>query len=247
MAGLRAAGAAGLENGRPGARRSTATGAFTGAADRRDGAFHRADGGTLFLDEVGELPEEAQAKLLRALETGEVRRVGGADPSFPDVRIVAATNRKLHEATREGRFRSDLYFRLAVLAVRLPALRERPEDIPAIAAAVAQKLHPSVRITAEAMRALQAYAWPGNARELRNVLTRAFVLYGPTIEAAHLVFSPLEAEVPATPGRSSIEEAERDVVMDALRRAADNRSVAARLLGIPRSSLLYKLKRWGVE
>ncbi len=222
-------------------------GAFTGAADRRDGAFQRADGGTLFLDEVGELPDEAQAKLLRALETGEVRRVGGAEPTFPDVRIVAATNRRLHEAAREGKFRSDLYFRLAVLAVRLPALRERPEDIPAIATTIAQKLHPQIRVTAEAMHALQQYAWPGNARELRNVLTRAFVLYGPLIEPAHLVFSPLDAETPPPAGRNTIEEAEREVVMDALRRAADNRTVAARLLGIPRSSLLYKLKRWGME
>ena len=222
-------------------------GAFTGASERRDGAFQRADGGTLFLDEVGELPEEAQAKLLRALETGEVRRVGGTEPTFPDVRIVAATNRKLHEDAREGRFRSDLYFRLAVLAVRLPALRERPEDIPAIASAVALKIHPQMRISPEAMLALQEYAWPGNARELRNVLTRAFVLYGPQVEPHSLVFAPLEGEFSAEPARSSIDEAERDVVLDALRRAKDNRTNAAKILGIPRSSLLYKLKRWGLE
>ncbi|GDX82346.1 hypothetical protein LBMAG42_41570 [Deltaproteobacteria bacterium] len=223
-------------------------GAFTGANERRDGAFQRADGGTLFLDEIGELPEEAQAKLLRALETGEVRRVGASEPSFPDVRIVAATNRRLHEEAREGRFRSDLYFRLAVLAVRLPPLRERPEDIPAMATAIAAKIHPQVRITIEAMTALQQYSWPGNARELRNVLTRAFVLYGPIVEPGSLVFSPLEGELPPEPARNSaIDDAEREVVVDALRRARDNRTTAARLLGIPRTSLLYKLKRWGLE
>ena len=222
-------------------------GAFTGANDRRDGAFQRADGGTLFLDEVGELPEEAQAKLLRALETGEVRRVGGSEPTWPDVRVVAATNRRLQDDVREGRFRGDLFFRLAVLPVRIPALRERPEDIPATATAIAAKIHPQVRISAEAMAALQGYHWPGNARELRNVLTRAFVLFGPAIEASSLIFTPLDGETTTDVGRRSIDDAERDVVMDALRRAADNRTVAARLLGIPRSSLLYKLKRWGVE
>ena len=173
-------------------------GAFTGASDRRDGAFQRADGGTLFLDEVGELPEEAQAKLLRVLETGEVRRVGGNDPTFPDVRIVAATNRRLHEAARDGEFRSDLYFRLAVLAVRLPALRERQEDIPAMAAAIGQRIHPQMHITAEAIMALQGYSWPGNARELRNVLTRAFVLTGPLVEPGHLIFSPWMPPLPET-------------------------------------------------
>jgi transcriptional regulator with AAA-type ATPase domain/pSer/pThr/pTyr-binding forkhead associated (FHA) protein len=222
-------------------------GSFTGATERRDGAFQRADGGTLFLDEVGELPEEAQAKLLRVLETGEVRRVGSTEPTFPDVRIVAATNRLLHEAARDGDFRSDLYFRLAVLAVRLPPLRERPDDIPAMATAIAARIHPQMHVTPEAMAALQGYHWPGNARELRNVLTRAFVLYGPLVEPASLIFSPLEAEGANNAPRRSIEEAEREVVADALRRARDNRTVAARLLGIPRSSLLYKLKRWGME
>ncbi len=222
-------------------------GAFTGANERRDGAFQRADGGTLFLDEIGELPEEAQAKLLRALETGEVRRVGGADPSFPDVRIVAATNRHLPEDVRDGRFRGDLYFRLAVLPVRLPALRERPDDIPAMATAIAQKIHAQMRITPEAMAALRGYAWPGNARELRNVLTRAFVLTGPIVEPSHLIFTPLEGQSQTESGLRAIDQAERTVVTDAMRRVSDNRTAAARLLGIPRSSLLYKLKRLGIE
>ncbi|MFN7146164.1 MAG: sigma 54-interacting transcriptional regulator [Myxococcota bacterium] len=224
-------------------------GAFTGADARRDGAFQRADGGTLFLDEVGELPEEAQSKLLRALESGEVRRVGGSEPSFPDVRVVAATNRGLAEEARQGTFRSDLYFRLAVLAVRLPPLRERPEDIPVVAETIAKRIHPDLTLTADAIEALKTYAWPGNAREMRNVLTRASVLYGRTIDASCLLFNPLDRDVaPATFTKTNaIDDAEREVVVDALRRANGNRSQAARMLGIARSSLLYKLQRWGIE
>jgi two-component system response regulator HydG len=254
-------------------------GAFTGANERRDGAFHRADGGTLFLDEVGELPDEAQAKLLRVLESGEVRRVGGATPSFPDVRIVAATNRNLAEEARAGRFRADLYFRLAVLAVRIPPLRERAEDIGPIAAAIAKRLHPQLRVTPDALDALRRWPWPGNARELRNVLTRAWVLgAAPTeggsrpravehlLDARHLVFNPLEPQgspppAPTTPGASAdtaiqphpvpagggtLDAAEREVVLAALRRTRGNRTHAARELGIARSSLLCKLKRWGI-
>jgi len=223
-------------------------GSFTGANERREGAFQRADGGTLFLDEVGELPEEAQSKLLRALESGEVRRVGGAEPQFPDVRVVAATNRGLAEDARAGTFRSDLYFRLAVLAVRLPSLRERREDIPLLAETIAKRIDPELTLTPDAIEALKAYAWPGNAREMRNVLTRALVLYGRKVDAASLVFNPLEREAPASAARvSSLDEAERDVVVEALRRANGNRSQAARLLGIARSSLLYKLNRWGIQ
>ena len=217
---------------------------------RGDGASHRADGGTLFLDEIGELPEEAQSKLLRALESGEVRRVGGAEPSFPDVRLVAATNVKLVEAVKRGTFRGDLYFRLAVLAVRLPPLRERAADIPVIAAQIARHIDPSVTITPEAMEILRAHTWPGNARELRNVLTRAFVLGGPRIGVEHVVFNPLEEDGGAplpSPTRNAIEASEREVVLDALRRAGNNRTRAARDLGVPRSTLLYKLRRWGIE
>jgi transcriptional regulator with AAA-type ATPase domain len=225
-------------------------GAFTGANERRDGAFQRADTGTLFLDEVGELPEEAQSKLLRTLESGEVRRVGGGDPTFPDTRVIAATNRGLMEDAKGGSFRSDLYFRLAVLAVRLPPLRERAEDISVMAETIARRIHASITITPDAHEALRAYAWPGNARELRNVLTRAFVLYGPVIDASSIVFNPLEREGAATSAwtnRNALEEAERDVVVDALKKANGNRSQAARTLGIARSSLLYKLRRWGIE
>lgn len=224
-------------------------GAFTGASERRDGAFHRAHGGTLFLDEVGELPEEAQSKLLCALESGEVRRVGSTEPTFPDVRLVAATNRNLIEEVRGGGFRSDLYFRLAVLAVRLPPLRERVEDIPIIAETIAQRVHRDIHLTAAAQAVLSSHRWPGNARELRNVITRAFVMTGPVIDADALVFNPLEGdpEVPSLAGgRNVIDDAERDVVMEALGKCGQNRTQAARLLGIPRSTLLYKLRKWGV-
>lgn len=225
-------------------------GSFTGAKERRDGAFQRADGGTLFLDEVGELPEEAQSKLLRALESGEVRRVGGAEPSFPDVRLVAATNVRLVDAVKRGTFRPDLYFRLAVLAVRLPPLREREGDIPVITEQIARHIDPGITLTPEAMEILRHHRWPGNARELRNVLTRAFVLGGPSIDAEHIAFNPLGDDgsgPPVTSTRNAIEESERQVVLDALRRSGNNRTRAARDLGVPRSTLLYKLRRWGIE
>ncbi len=227
-------------------------GAFTGAAERRDGAFQRADGGTIFLDEVGELPEEAQAKLLRVLESGEVRRVGGAEATFPDVRVVAATNRDLSADAQKGRFRSDLYFRLAVLAVRLPALRERPDDIPVIARAVARRIHPEMRIDEDAMDALRAHDWPGNARELRNVLTRAFVLTGAQVHLDGLMFNPLDLP-PARIARVSerppalLDHTERTMLEGALERHGQNRSAAAKDLGIPRSSLIYKMRRFGLE
>ncbi len=231
-------------------------GAFTGAADRRDGAFQRADGGTLFLDEIGELPEDAQAKLLRVLESGEVRRVGGADVSFPDVRVVAATNRDLQVDVKAGRFRGDLYFRLAVLAVRLPALHERIDDVPVIARATARRIHPDMTIDDDAMDALKAHSWPGNARELRNVLTRAFVLTGPRVQLDSLLFNPLEPSsprpVPTLVGLAAerplpvLDVAERTALEAAMLRAGQNRSAAAKDLGIPRSSLLYKLKRFGL-
>jgi transcriptional regulator with AAA-type ATPase domain/pSer/pThr/pTyr-binding forkhead associated (FHA) protein len=226
-------------------------GAFTGATERRDGAFQRANKGTLFLDEVGELPEDAQAKLLRALESGEVRRVGGAEASYPDVRIVAATNRNLAEAVRAGRFRSDLYFRLAVLAVRIPPLRERREDIGVTAEAVARRLHAGLRIAPDALERLSRHDWPGNARELRNVITRAWVLGGDlAVKAQDITFNPLEEAAPgdgAASGPLALDEMERDMVEAAVRRHGGNRTHAARELGIARSTLIYKLRRWGLE
>jgi DNA-binding NtrC family response regulator len=224
-------------------------GSFTGAAQRQDGAFQRANGGTLFLDELGELRPDAQASLLRALESGEVRRVGGQAPEFPDVRVIAATNRNLPEMVNVGKFRQDLYFRMAVLTVRLPSLRERREDLTPLARALVERHHPGARLGDDALAALQDYDWPGNVRELRNVLTRAFVLAGPFLSAGDLTFNPwaFEGEPTSPLARRSGDDPEKRQVVEALRRANGNRTKAANLLGIPRSSLLYKMKKHGVD
>jgi len=239
-------------------------GAFSGAIRRADGAFQRADHGTLFLDEVGELPESAQAKLLRALESGEVRRVGGEQVEFPDVRIVAATNRDLAAEVRSGAFREDLFYRLAVLSVHIPPLSERMGDLPALCVAICKGIHPDATVSPEALSVLASHDWPGNVRELRNVLTRAFVLGGPRIEPESLSFHalsrpnrprtvgrPLAQTIDAAPAPTvseptDVEEAERAWLLAALRKHGDNRSAVARELGMARSSLLYKLRRYGL-
>ena len=224
-------------------------GAFTGADRRRDGAFHEAEGGTLFLDEVGELPEAAQAKLLRALETGEVRRVGSTRVSTPDVRIVAATNRDLAAEVAAGRFRQDLFFRLDVLSVQVPSLRERLEDLPALCTHLCGTLAPTVEVTPAAMAVLERHPWPGNVRELRNVLTRAFVLGGPRIGAESLSFHriPVQTDAPVVVDSSGgLKEQERSFIEAVLNRNGQNRSAAARELGIARSTLHYKMRRLGL-
>jgi len=222
-------------------------GAFTGADRRADGAFHRADGGTLFLDEIGEMRLDLQAKLLRTLESGEVRRVGGHEPSYPDVRVVAATNRHLPDMVRRGKFRQDLYYRLEVLTARLPPLRERREDIPDIARALLQRNHPGAKLSADATDELCRYDWPGNVRELRNVLTRAFVMSGAVIGRGDLTFNPWAFDGDDAPSRlppvSDAEEEERQAILAALEANGGNRTHTAKQLGMPRSSLLYRLKR----
>jgi DNA-binding NtrC family response regulator len=152
-------------------------GAFSGAVADRTGAFQRADGGTVCLDELGELPLDLQPKLLRVLETGQVRPVGSDEPKKVDVRVIASTNRDLHAESKRGRFRSDLYYRLEVVRLRMPPLRQRPEDIPGLIARLLEgKLPPRDRIAGANLRKLVGYAWPGNVRELRNVLSRAVTL-----------------------------------------------------------------------
>jgi DNA-binding NtrC family response regulator len=225
-------------------------GSFTGAIARQDGAFQQANGGTLFLDELAELKLEDQAKLLRTLESGEVRRVGGAKPEYPDVRVIAATNRNLTERVRTGLFRADLYFRLAVLTVRMPALRERKEDLRPLARALLERNHRGAVLTEDAAAALERYDWPGNVRELRNVLTRAFVLTGPVISAEALEFHPWAFEdtpPPLVRNDPQDDDTERHTLVAALQRHAGNRTRAARDLGMPRSSLLYKLKRLRID
>jgi transcriptional regulator with AAA-type ATPase domain len=220
-------------------------GAFTGADRRSDGAFHQADGGTLFLDEVGEMRLDLQAKVLRALESGEVRRVGAKEVGYPDVRLIAATNRSLPQMVEEGTFRRDLFFRLNVLSVHLPPLRERADDVPIIARALLAKHHPGATILPSAFEALATYRWPGNARELRNVLTRAVVMHGPEIGPDALTFQEWAVDT-LVPG-IVVEAPERARLVQALQDSNGNRTQAARVLGMPRSSLLYKLKKYGIS
>jgi DNA-binding NtrC family response regulator len=188
-------------------------GAFTGAATDRDGRFRVADGGTLFMDEVGAMPEAAQAKILRVIQDGVFERLGDTRATRVDVRLVAATNVVLEEAVRAGRFRSDLFYRLNVVQIRVPPLRERPEDVPLLAEHFLRVLAPRVgrrlqAIEPEAMRVLGAWRWPGNARELRNVIERALIVEaGPRLTAASLPPEVREGRVPewaaapAMPGR----------------------------------------------
>lgn len=229
-------------------------GSFTGASQRRDGAFHKAHKGTLLLDEIGELPEAAQVKLLRTLETGEVRRVGSHEVSYPDVRLVAATNRDLQKEVAAGRFRADLFFRLAVLPVRLPALRERPADLPIIARTLAQRMAAGVSISPEAMAVIQGHSFPGNVRELRNVLTRAYVLGGSVILPEFIQFSPWSYDaLPPTAvpqvsePNNALVDSEKALLQSSSQRHGGNRSAMSRELGIARSTLIYKLRKYGLE
>jgi transcriptional regulator with GAF, ATPase, and Fis domain len=229
-------------------------GAFTGAVQRRVGRFELAQGGTLFLDEIGELSLEAQAKLLRALQEHTIDRVGGTRTIQLDVRIVAATNRDLDALVRDGRFRADLFYRLAVFPIVVPPLRERRDDIPALVTVLLRTLaarHVSHVESADpdALAYLQAYDWPGNVRELQNVLERAAVLArGTTIGVADLpelhtpVVEPADAAVAEVSLKQRVDAYERTLIADALARANGNQSEAARRLGTSRATLQYKMK-----
>ena len=233
-------------------------GAFTGADRRRAGAFERANGGTLFLDEIGELPLELQSKLLRVLELGELVRVGGSETVKVDVRLVTATHRDLAAMVREKTFREDLFFRLYVVPVKMPPLRERPEDVPLLVESLLAQMAPGgkpPKLAADAMTKLKDHVWPGNVRELRNTLQRALVFSrGGEIGPQHVVFTPLSSvpdddELPraqSAAGRNQIEESERDAILAALRRCNGNRKEAAQQLGIARSTLFEKLRRYGI-
>ena len=227
-------------------------GSFTGAHTVHMGAFERAHGGTLFLDEIGELPMELQPRLLRALENRTVRRVGGGQDRRVDLRVVAATNRDLEAEVAAGRFRQDLYFRLAGAVVGVPSLRDRREDIPALSRALLADLgHHDVVLADDAVEALSRHYWPGNVRELKNVLACAVAfLDGQVIRARHLRLpEPRSQEVGLERlalGGLKLQDLEREAIRQTLLQVAGNKSQAARSLGIAISTLYDKLKRHGL-
>lgn len=230
-------------------------GAFTGADKRREGRFVQAHGGTLFLDEIGEMPIAVQAKLLRALQDGEVQRVGSDSPLHVDVRILAASNRALHEAVKARIFREDLYFRLNVISVHVPPLRERSEDIPLLATHFLQRFAERNRkalkgFSSHALDALLRYSWPGNVRELENAVERAVIMStGDTITERELPLTLHSAPAHVANAYASLplDELERRAILQTLHEVDDNKSEAARRLGISRATLHNKLKRYGLE
>jgi DNA-binding NtrC family response regulator len=238
-------------------------GAFTGAIGRRIGRFERAHGGTLFLDEIGDMSMALQSKILRAIQEREVERVGGGSPVSIDVRIVAATNRDLQQAVREGRFREDLYYRLAVVTVVLPPLRERGVDLELIAmhfiAHYAREHGRPVRAVAEEVfNVLHRHPWPGNVRQLRNAAERAVVMAdGEILLPQHLpadILQPPEAQPgpngaqpSAEPPLVTLEEMEKRMIRRALRETSNNVTVAAERLGIHRNTLRRKITDYGIE
>src|SRR5204863_602716 len=235
-----------------------ARGAFTGAVEQRSGLFEEANGGTLFLDEIGELPVPLQVKLLRALQEGEVRRVGDNASRTVDVRLVAATARDLESDVAEGKFRADLYYRINVVRIHLPALRERSEDIPELVRHFVDRFNRRLGlhvtgVTSAAMRALVEYPWPGNVRELENVVERAMVLTdGPQLAMEQLPTRSVPAARPdaASPLDLSVkprtEELERSPIKQALERTRGNRTRAAKLLDLSHRALLYKIRDYGL-
>jgi two-component system response regulator HydG len=233
-------------------------GAFTGATQRKEGRFQRAHGGTLFLDEVGDMSPGVQAKLLRVLQDGVVEPLGGTQPVQVDVRIVAATNRDLASEVRAGRFREDLFYRLDVVTVRLPALRDRREDVPLLAAAFLRSFAERNRrevsgFTDAALQALSSYDWPGNVRELQHAVERAVVLCrGDVIDVADLpdpvrFAAPGRSGPPATtlsiPVGTPLEEIERHVIRETLRLTRGDKNLAARLLRVAPRTIYRKLDR----
>jgi DNA-binding NtrC family response regulator len=233
-------------------------GAFTGATERRLGCFELTDGGTLFLDEIAEMDSNTQAKLLRVLQEGAFRRVGGGKQEIQvDVRVVAATNQIPTEAIANGKLREDLFYRLNVFSIHLPPLRERREDIPLLARTFIEEFNRQdnrqVRgNSSEAEREMERYHWPGNVRELRNVIQRAVVLSGTgLIGVEHLPDNVLRAQAPAAPAPAGsvtpIREMERDMILRALEETGQDKRRAAQLLGISLKTLYNKLAKYGIQ
>jgi two-component system response regulator AtoC len=255
-------------------------GAFSGADRDHEGLFEAAHGGTLFLDEIGELPERLQVKLLRVLQEGEVRRVGGTDTRKVDVRVIAATNRDLEREVEGGGFRRDLYYRIAIVTLALPPLSERPEDLPHLATHLlslhANRLGLQVPVVDRgAMEALLRYSWPGNIRELENVLERALILSGGALLRTDDLSLPASAQGASSglveasahpPGDGGVSgagspitalsdlsvkrrgtELEKELIREALRRTGGHRARSARLLDLSERALRYKILEYGLE
>jgi transcriptional regulator with PAS, ATPase and Fis domain len=237
-------------------------GAFTDAHVLKRGIFESADGGAVMLDEIGDLPPGGQAKLLRLLENKTFRRVGGVQELRADVRVIAATNVNLEDRVSEGRFRADLFFRLNVVRITVPPLRDHPDDVPVLSAHFIARFNNEMKrhvqgVSGPAMEYLRAYGWPGNIRELRNVIERAFILYAgmEEIRPEHLTPEVRKAtqakrneRLVPTVGADGVvlEDVERKLIVEAMERASGNQSKAARLLGVSRDTLRYRLKKHGL-
>jgi two-component system, NtrC family, response regulator AtoC len=237
-------------------------GAFTDAHTQKRGLFESAEGGSVMLDEIGDLPPGGQAKLLRLLENKTFRRVGGVQELRCDVRVIAATNVNLEERVSEGRFRSDLFFRLNVVRIIVPALRDHVEDVPTLAAHFIARFNQEMKrqvrgVTVPAMEMLRGYHWPGNVREVRNIIERAFILHAGAeeIRPEHLTpelrkVSPAKRQEKIVPNVSEeglvLDDVEKKLIAEAMERASGNQSKAARLLGVSRDTLRYRLKKHGM-
>ena len=231
-------------------------GAFTGAASDRDGFFQAANGGTLFLDEVADLPLQMQVKLLRAIQEKKVRKVGDTSEEPVDVRLISATHRNLADEVKGGAFRQDLYYRLNVIELKMPSLRDMPEDIPLLAGAILRRQCGSdgpPRLTPDAAAQLEAYDFPGNVRELENILERALALAtGEEITADDLQLAPRAveqagADLSGLPLQERLDAIERRAILDALEQTHYNRTAAAKVLGISFRALRYRMERLGLK
>ena len=231
-------------------------GAFTDAHEDRKGLLQETEGGTVLLDEIGDMPPGLQAKLLRVLQEREVHPLGAPEPVKVDVRVVAATHRKLEALILDGRFREDLFYRLNVIAIPVPSLRERPEDLVPLIAHFLEKHgrrlgRPGCTLSADALALLHGYGWPGNVRELENVIERALVLGHETVIGPDDLPEALRGRpagvAPPAPGVRPMVEIEREHILRAMQASGGNKSVAARLLGLDRKTLYRKLEQYGIR
>jgi two-component system response regulator PilR (NtrC family) len=235
-------------------------GSFTGAVSDKKGLIQSAEGGTLFLDEIADLPLHMQVKLLRVIQEKAVRPVGERLEVGVDVRILSATHKNLSQLVAEGKFREDLFYRVNVIELRVPSLRERPEDVPELADSILRRLGRRMKITPpmlarEALDALKSYAFPGNVRELENILERAITLStSGEVRATDIQLRPTPLVPAGTTGASNggslgnhLEDIERDAILKALEQARHNKTAAAKLLGMTFRALRYRIKKLGIE